>query len=101
MCVKSFPSGVLWLNICMHPVYFDKKNPKGLDLDVHSTDHNKIYNKFTNMNNTIKYTLDGVSLANVAATIMGWLPAIAALFSIVWISIQIYEWYQSKRSRTT
>jgi len=39
----------------------------------------------------IKPTLDGLSFSVVVATIMNWLPAIAALFTIVWTAIRIYE----------
>lgn len=48
------------------------------------------------MNDNVKYTLDAVAVANVIATIVGWLPAIAAIFSIVWTVIQIYTWYKKR-----
>ena len=38
-----------------------------------------------------KLLIDGVSMGGVAASLIGWLPAIAAIFSIVWTSIRIYE----------
>ena len=44
----------------------------------------------------IKYTLDAAAIANVIATIVGWLPAIAALLSVIWTGIQIYSWWKSK-----
>lgn len=38
-----------------------------------------------------QHLLDGVSLATVVSTLAGWLPAVAALLSIVWTAIRIYE----------
>ena len=43
-----------------------------------------------------KAILDAVSIGNVIATITGWLPAFAALLSIVWTGIRIYEWARAK-----
>ena len=41
--------------------------------------------------NGAKYALDVLSVSTVVATIVGWLPAIAAFFTIVWTIIRIYE----------
>jgi hypothetical protein len=38
-----------------------------------------------------KHVLDGLSLVTVIGTLMDWLPAVAALLSIVWTSLRIYE----------
>lgn len=43
------------------------------------------------MTGTDKLFLDGVSLFTVVGTIAGLLPAIAALFTIIWTSFRIYE----------
>ena len=43
-----------------------------------------------------KTTIDIAAGANMIATIVGWLPAIAALFTIVWTGIQIYSWYRNR-----
>ena len=40
---------------------------------------------------TTKHIIDAISIGGVMATLAGWLPAIAALFSIVWSVIRIYE----------
>jgi len=40
---------------------------------------------------TIKHGLDVASIATVVGTLAGALPAIAALFTIVWTGIRIYE----------
>jgi hypothetical protein len=40
---------------------------------------------------------DGLSVGVVIGTLLGWLPYIAALFSLTWSGIQIYEWYQKKK----
>jgi hypothetical protein len=38
-----------------------------------------------------KHIIDGVSIATAVGTMMQVLPAIAALFTIVWTLIRIYE----------
>lgn len=48
---------------------------------------------------TLKHTADWVSLSTMAATVIGWLPAIAALFSIVWTGIRIYEWWRGRQTK--
>ena len=39
----------------------------------------------------LRYTLDFLSIGGVVATLAGWLPPVAALLSIVWLSMQIYD----------
>ncbi len=46
---------------------------------------------FENVNDHTKHLIDGVSVATVMGTLMSWLPAIAALFTIIWTAIRIYE----------
>ena len=46
---------------------------------------------FNEINDHTKHIIDGASIATVMGTLMNWLPAVAALFSIVWTSIRIYE----------
>lgn len=43
------------------------------------------------MSDPIKHVFDGISLTTVAATITGILPALAALLSIIWTLIRIWE----------
>jgi hypothetical protein len=43
------------------------------------------------LNEGTKHILDGLSLITVLGTLMDWLPAVAALLSIVWTGIRIYE----------
>ena len=40
---------------------------------------------------TFKYALDAASLFTVVGTMVSMLPAIAALFTIIWTAIRIYE----------
>lgn len=46
---------------------------------------------FEHMDEPTKHLIDGVSVATVMGTLMSWLPSIAALFTIVWTAIRIYE----------
>lgn len=43
------------------------------------------------MNESEKHVLDAASLGTAVATVAGWLPALAAIFTIVWTGIRIYE----------
>ena len=52
------------------------------------------------MNNTVKYSLDAAAVANAVATLIGWLPAIAAGLSIIWTLIQIYSWYKKRKTNS-
>lgn len=38
-----------------------------------------------------KHVIDGLSIATVVVTLAEWLPAVAAIFSIIWTVIRIYE----------
>lgn len=38
-----------------------------------------------------KFAADGISLSVVVATVAAWLPAVAALASLIWTVIRIYE----------
>ena len=40
---------------------------------------------------TIKQTVDALSMVTVVGTLVDLLPALAALFTIVWTAIRIYE----------
>ena len=46
---------------------------------------------FNDINEHTKHFIDGASIATVMGTLMNWLPAVAALFSIVWTAIRIWE----------
>ena len=48
------------------------------------------------INEHTKHLVDTVSGITVLGTIMKFLPAIAALLSIIWYLIRIYEWARSK-----
>jgi hypothetical protein len=46
---------------------------------------------FEDINEHTKHLIDGASIATVMGTLMSWLPAVAAIFSIIWTLIRIYE----------
>ena len=46
---------------------------------------------FEHIDEPTKHLIDGISVATVMGTLMSWLPAIAALFTIIWTAIRIYE----------
>ena len=46
---------------------------------------------FINMNEATKHILDFASIATVLGTLADMLPAIAAVFTIAWTAIRIYE----------
>ena len=43
------------------------------------------------VNEGVKHAVDGLSLITVVGTLTDLLPAVAALFTIVWTLIRIYE----------
>jgi len=45
----------------------------------------------TDHDETLKQFIDALSVATVLGTIVNMLPAIAAVFTIVWTGIRIYE----------
>ena len=45
-----------------------------------------------------KTGLDGLSLAAAWSAVAGILPPLAALASLVWTLIRIYEWHREKKS---
>lgn len=47
------------------------------------------------MSDYIKHLVDATALINVVATLAAILPAIAALMSIIWYGIRIYEYFKS------
>jgi len=59
--------------------------------------------KVNEMHDHTKHLIDWASIATVLGTLMQVLPSLAALFSIVWSIIRIYEtktvqnWIHSKR----
>ena len=46
---------------------------------------------FNHMDEALKYTVDALSLVTVIGTLVDMLPSIAAVFTIVWTAIRIYE----------
>ena len=44
-----------------------------------------------NWGDTVKHIMDGVSVVTAVGTITKMLPAVAAVFTIVWTGIRIYE----------
>jgi hypothetical protein len=43
------------------------------------------------MDESTKHAVDAASVFTAVGSILAWLPAIAALFTIVWTGIRIYE----------
>jgi hypothetical protein len=46
---------------------------------------------FLDMDESVKHIVDGVSIVATVGTLVEMLPAIAALFTIVWTAIRIFE----------
>jgi hypothetical protein len=44
-----------------------------------------------NMDDSTKHALDFASIFTAIGTLLSWLPHLAALFTIVWTGIRIYE----------
>lgn len=48
------------------------------------------------MTDHLKTTVDISSLFIAWASLIDWLPALAALLSIIWTGIRIYEWWKKR-----
>ena len=46
---------------------------------------------FAHIDEGVKHIVDGLSLVTVLGTLVDMLPSVAALFTIVWTAIRIYE----------
>jgi len=59
----------------------------------------------TEHDETVKYVIDGVSFLTVVGTLAEMLPAVAAVFTIVWTAIRIWEtktvqgWLNNKKAK--
>ena len=59
----------------------------------------------TEHDETVKYVIDGVSFLTVVGTLSEMLPAVAAIFTIVWTAIRIWEtktvqgWLGNKKAK--
>jgi chromate transport protein ChrA len=47
--------------------------------------------EITDMSENAKHIVDALSIGTVAGTLAGILPSIAAIFTIVWTAVRIYE----------
>lgn len=43
-----------------------------------------------------KIVLDTSAVATAWGAVMGWLPALASLFSILWLGLQMYSWFEKR-----
>lgn len=46
---------------------------------------------FSNMDESVKHIVDGVSIMATLGTLIEMLPSISALLSIIWVAIRIFE----------
>jgi len=46
---------------------------------------------FAHLDEAIKHIIDGASVITVLGTLVNILPSVAAIFTIVWTAIRIYE----------
>ena len=49
----------------------------------------------------VKHSGDGGAIAVAIATFLSWLPDVAALLSVIWLSLRIYECIQNIRNKKT
>lgn len=45
------------------------------------------------MHDNFKHGIDAVAAGTAFASLAGWLPSIASVLSIIWLSIQIGNWF--------
>jgi len=44
----------------------------------------------------VKHFFDMACVGTAFATLVGWLPHLAALLSVIWYCIRIYEWVRNR-----
>ena len=49
---------------------------------------------------TTRHAVDVLAGSVAVATLMQWLPPIAALMSIIWLGIQIYDHFSKKKKKS-
>jgi hypothetical protein len=45
---------------------------------------------------TVKHTGDGLAAFVTIASVVEWLPPLAALLTIIWTALRIYEWVEGR-----
>lgn len=50
----------------------------------------------TYISDNTKHVVDAISVGTIVATIVTWLPPLAALLSIIWTSLRIWEMFTGK-----
>lgn len=48
------------------------------------------------VNEPARHTLDALSMTVVVATVFGYLPTVASILSVVWLSLQIYSFIEKR-----
>jgi hypothetical protein len=51
----------------------------------------------SSISETVKHATDGISVAVWVTALAGWLPALAALASLIWTGLRIFEWFEKRR----
>lgn len=46
---------------------------------------------------TAKHAVDAVAATTAVGTLLGFLPPLAAAFTIIWTGMQMYDWIDKKR----
>jgi hypothetical protein len=49
------------------------------------------------MTDQVRHGLDAAAAATAFSSLVGWLPSVASLLSVIWLLIQIFEWARKKR----
>jgi len=44
----------------------------------------------------VKHTADAAAVVTGAATLAKWLPPVAAAFTIIWLGLQIFAWFEKR-----
>ena len=59
----------------------------------------QITENFSQAPETAKHVADVAAGAVVVATLMAWLPPIAALMTALYTGLRIYEWFEKRRRK--
>jgi hypothetical protein len=55
-----------------------------------------IHSILNNLGDNVKHIADGLAVAAAFGTLVQFLPPLASLLTIVWMSLRIYDWFEAR-----
>lgn len=55
-----------------------------------------VHSVFNHMGDNVKHIADGVAAVAAFGTLVQFLPPLASLLTIIWMSLRIYDWLEAR-----